>query len=400
MHTEPVIVITTVWGFILFIINTIMLLKIRTIEIAGDLQRSLHQLFYLYGTFGFFLLLLSPLFFVIHFPFWLFCIYVIFTSIFSFCTFTYITYNFSPIFRKNLYIKTMQPILIIEQLLVSFSLAISFPQLYGSVASLIICLFPVTDQRFIEVIVFFSEVAGAVLFFTLLFSFLRRRDARREQASFFRYMESTPGKEQIYGFHPLRILHQVQEGMIPARCLVFRPKPINTRLFITLILPVTTIPWMFFFLSTLHYNDFVNNTINFTDFFNALVLSVCIATIIVTVILRSMRRRADAVLILFPEGVVQCERCSDEAKRYFNVIAFANLLHLEARTLPGNKDVASLKLQYKDGNEEELTVDGKFGPAARMAQRVSGCYTRYVESNLIIQTGYSQIVFLDREGKQ
>jgi hypothetical protein len=95
----------------------------------------------------------------------------------------------------------------------------------------------------------------------------------------------------------------------------------------------------------------------------------------------SLRRWTDAILILFPEGVVQCEQCSDETKRYFNVIAFTNLLHLEARTLPRNKNVASLKLHYKDGNEEELMVDNKFGPAARMAQRVSGCYVRYVESN-------------------
>jgi hypothetical protein len=380
MHTELVIIMTIVWGFILFIISTIVLLKLGTVEISSNLQRSLHQLFYLYDTFGLFLLIISLVFFVIRFPFWLFCVYIIFISIFPFVTCAYTIYKLSPVFKRNMYIEQIQPILIVGQFLISLSLGISLPQLYGSVSSLITCLFPATNARFVEVIVFFSEMAALALFFTLLFSFSKRRDARREQASFFRYMENTPGKEQVYGFHPLRILHQLQEGMIPAGCLVFRPKSINTRLFIALILPITTFPWMFFFLSTLYYNDFVNNTINFTEFLNALVLSVCIAAIIVALILRSIRRWADAILILFPEGVVQCEHCSDEAKRYFNVISFANLLHLEARTLPRNKNVASLKLQYKGGNEEELIMDNKFGSAARMAQRAFGCYTRYVES--------------------
>jgi hypothetical protein len=79
--------------------------------------------------------------------------------------------------------------------------------------------------------------------------------------------------------------------------------------------------------------------------------------------------------------MVQCEQCSNEAKRYFNVIAFANLLHLETKTLPRNKNIASLKLHYKDGAEEELMMDNKFGPAAQMAQRVFADYARYVGSN-------------------
>ncbi len=164
MHTEPIIIITTVWGFILFIVSTIMVLKLRPVEVDGDLQQSLHQLFYLYGSFGLFLLLLSPLFFIIHFPFWLFCIYIIITSIFPFCIFTYITYKFSPIFRKSLYIEPTRLILSTGQFLVGLSLAISSPQLYGSVASLITCLFPAANQRLVEIIVFFSEMAGLALF--------------------------------------------------------------------------------------------------------------------------------------------------------------------------------------------------------------------------------------------
>ncbi len=162
-------------------------------------------------------------------------------------------------------------------------------------------------------------------------------------------------------------------------CLVFRPKPINIRLLVAALLPLITVTWMIFFFNTSYYSKFVNNAISFTNFFNVLLLSVCIAIILVAIIVKRVRKRTDALLILFSEGVVQCEQYSNEAKRYFNVIAFANLLHLEARTLPRNKNIASLKLRYKDGNEEGLTMDNKFGPTAQMAQRVVAHYARYMD---------------------
>jgi hypothetical protein len=55
MHAELVIIMTIVWGFMLFIISTIVLLKLRTVETTGGLRRSLHQLFYLYDIFGLFI---------------------------------------------------------------------------------------------------------------------------------------------------------------------------------------------------------------------------------------------------------------------------------------------------------------------------------------------------------
>ncbi len=64
---------------------------------------------------------------------------------------------------------------------------------------------------------------------------------------------------------------------------------------------------------------------------------------------KNYRRKRDSVLILLPDGVVSCEYLSDEEKRSYNVIEYANVSHI---------NVSAEITQYREHILLSLTVSG------------------------------------------
>jgi hypothetical protein len=189
---------------------------------------------------------------------------------------------------------------------------------------------------------------------------------------------------------PLQVIHQVQEGQAPANWCVLRPVrffgPIASfilggsagmlfMLYGTLFVAGATQP------ARLHQNGagpFGQPAIVIP----MALLSLTISSVIALMLNRHGKRKSDALLVLMPEGVVSCERLSNDAKRSYYVIEYANIRYimLTIEAIQSTRRV-SLTLQYRNGSSETCRVSNTYRSPEWIARHIIGAHLRFKESS-------------------
>lgn len=177
---------------------------------------------------------------------------------------------------------------------------------------------------------------------------------------------------------PLSVFKQVQEGHISARWFVFRPRRIELHLIL-----VTEIfsGGMTLLTTESTLNDEAFGKIITSPIIQLLVslVAASVAMVIAFGIVVLVKRSRDAVLILLPEGVVQCERCSDETKRSFHVIDYAKVATIRLQTRSTRYEVLfSLHIQYREGQHKTWKIQNKFRSPEWIAQRIITDHECYI----------------------
>jgi hypothetical protein len=82
----------------------------------------------------------------------------------------------------------------------------------------------------------------------------------------------------------------------------------------------------------------------------------------------------DSVLVVMPDGVVQCTRYSNPAKRTFKVVSYVDLSDL---TLKTSNQKAGLVIKYADGRKGSWMMDSMYGHPGITAQNIITSYEKY-----------------------
>lgn len=184
---------------------------------------------------------------------------------------------------------------------------------------------------------------------------------------------------------PLHVVQQVQERQTPRNWLVLHP----SRVYGSLASIILGICGGFFFMvygtlllagifypSQLHSEDgpFGIPVIVLPMTFLSLLVSGIIAISLATF----GKRKSDAVLILMPEGVVSCEHYSNEAKRSYQVIEYANIISIKLEV--AHRGLITLVLRYRNRKQENWRISGNYLSRAWIAQRVITDHLRFQSS--------------------
>jgi hypothetical protein len=189
--------------------------------------------------------------------------------------------------------------------------------------------------------------------------------------------------------NPLQVFHQVQEGQAPSTWSVLRPTyqftlpsaaftgiacGIVSTLFGTLIVAGITAP------SLLHREG--AGPFGQPLIIVPIALASLLIAFAVTVFLTNLGKKMnDAMLILLPEGIMSCERCSDETKRSFSVLEYTDIAHIALKIASTRYTrLLALDIQYKNGRTEIWRVKGKYLSPERIAQRVIVAHARTTTS--------------------
>jgi len=191
------------------------------------------------------------------------------------------------------------------------------------------------------------------------------------------------------------VLARVQQGNIPPNWQIFRASgsPIASAIFnaIFWLIIVSVLEFIFlalnpqFGFSSLGQGDItsVPTLIKLLGKVNILFLLAPIILAVLGAMSAASRtaRARDAVLIVFPQGVVQCNRCSDPAKRSFKTLSYADVatikLHEYTYSSYNSGSQAGtritklwLDIVQRNGVKKRWDLDKKFGRPAALAQTI------------------------------
>ena len=190
---------------------------------------------------------------------------------------------------------------------------------------------------------------------------------------------------------PLRVIHQVQEGQAPANWCVLRP----VRLFgpiVSLALGVCA-GMLFMIYGTLFVIGATQPALLYQSggagpfgqpviVIPMVLLSLTISIVIALLLNRYGKRKSDALLVLMPEGVVSSEHLSNDAKRSYYVIEYANVRHitLKIEAIQSTRHV-SLTLFYQNGSTETCHISNIYRSPEWIARHIIGAHLRFKEAS-------------------
>lgn len=120
-----------------------------------------------------------------------------------------------------------------------------------------------------------------------------------------------------------------------------------------------------------NWQDFIPSLLHLSLFFWLLPVLVALLTGILA--FRSGDRVRKSVLILTPEGVVQCMNYSSPGGRRFKTLDFAEVqklaLHMRSND-DSNQAHVWLDVQRNDGREDRWPIDSRYGPVEQIVQTI------------------------------
>lgn len=186
---------------------------------------------------------------------------------------------------------------------------------------------------------------------------------------------------------PEEVLKQVQHGHIPANWRVLRGK--DSRLPQAITIGVIACLLLFFLLLLTVAGLFSRNL----PYIAVLIGAVCLAVGIVGGVIAwfTVPHGRDALIVLLPDGLVQCSRYSTPARRTFKIIQYADLARIKLKTitshLPGSLDTTysyhteyALDLTYADGSGEIWRMDEFYGHPGDTARTILEAHTQYLRN--------------------
>lgn len=183
---------------------------------------------------------------------------------------------------------------------------------------------------------------------------------------------------------PEEVLKQVQHGHVPAGWRVLRGK--DSRLPQAITISVVVCLLLFFIILLTDAGLFSQNAP-----YTALLLGIaCLLVGIAGGVIAwfTVPHGRDALIVLLPDGLVQCSRYSTPARRTFKIIQYADLARIKLKTitshLPGSLDTTysyhteyALDLAYADGSGEIWRMDEFYGHPGDTARAIIEAHAQY-----------------------